>query len=28
MVDAVGPVHQVTARVLGCLGEDPALIAV
>jgi adenylate kinase len=28
MVDAVGPVHQVTARVLGCLGEDPALVAV
>jgi adenylate kinase len=28
MVDAVGPVQQVTVRVLGCLGEDPALIAV
>ena len=28
MVDAVGPVHHVTARVLGCLGEDPELIAV
>jgi adenylate kinase len=28
MVDAVGPVQQVTARVLGCLGEDPALVAV
>jgi adenylate kinase len=28
MVDAVGQVHQVTARVLGCLGEDPALVAV
>jgi adenylate kinase len=28
MVDAVGPVEQITARVLGCLGEDPALVAV
>ena len=28
MVDAVGPVERVTARVLGCLGDDPALIAV
>ena len=28
MVDAVGPVERVTARVLGCLGEDPALVAV
>jgi adenylate kinase len=28
MVDAVGPVDQITARVLGCLGEDSALVAV
>jgi len=28
MVDAVGPVERITARVLGSLGEDPALIAV
>jgi len=28
MVDAVGPVDHITARVLGCLGEDPALVAV
>jgi adenylate kinase len=28
MVDGVGPVEQITARVLGCLGEDPALVAV
>jgi adenylate kinase len=28
MVDAVGPVERITARVLSCLGEDPALVAV
>jgi adenylate kinase len=28
MVDAVGPVERVTARLLRCLGEDPALVAV
>jgi adenylate kinase len=28
VVDAVGPVERVTERVLGCLGDDPALIAV